>query len=201
MSLSACSPGFTGDVGEFSPLSAATSSSPEEPQVDAPGAELSPPAPRPSSETVPLPRAQPLDVLAEEDSQLTVTEVRSGSHATFDRVVVELAGDGSPGWYVSTTDRPVTDGSGRAVDYIGETALVIDVRGLTGHGNPDKESPATPIDDAATETVRSITPLGISEGVQRVVIGLDKADPTFNVNVLDGPTRIVVDILDTPERR
>lgn len=196
MSLSSCAPRNAENTSEFHPVSAPTSTSAPESEVDAPGAELSPPSPRPSSETAPLAGAQPLDVLPEDDTSLDITEVRAGSHSTFDRVVIELEGQGSPGWYVSTTDDPVSDGSGAPVTYDGTTALVIDVRGLEGFSDQDDDPGNTPVHNAAADVVRSVRAMGVFEGTQRVVIGLDDATPSFTVNLLDGPTRIVVDITD-----
>lgn len=187
VSLTACSGGGADEDNEFNPVSASTSS----PQFAAPGAELASPAPRSSSEAGPLSGSQPLDVLPEGGTRMTVSEVRAASHGTFERVVIELEGEGSPGWFVTTEDTPTADGSGAPIDYEGDTALVIDVRGLEmpqgGNG--------TPVRKISTDLIESVEAKGVFEGMQRIVVGIDGDDPDFTLNILDSPTRIVVDIL------
>lgn len=187
VSLTACSSGGADDDNEFNPVSASTSS----PQFSAPGAELASPVPRSSSESGPLSGSQPLDVLPEEGTRMTVSEVRAASHGTFERVVIELDGEGSPGWFVTTDDAPTADGSGAPIDYDGETALVIDVRGLEMSPGGDD----TPVKKIGTELIESVEAKGVFEGMQRIVVGIDEDDPDFTLNILDSPTRIVVDIL------
>ena len=52
----------------------------------------------------------------EAPAQLAVTDIRIAGHDDFDRVVFEMAGNGMPGWYVSYTEQPFYQGSGRTVD-------------------------------------------------------------------------------------
>ncbi|MGP9722384.1 AMIN-like domain-containing (lipo)protein [Corynebacterium sp. AOP40-9SA-29] len=189
VSLTACSGGGADDDNEFNPVSASTSS----PQFAAPGAELASPAPRSSSESGPLSGSQPLDVLPEEGTQMTISEVRAASHGTFERIVIELEGDGSPGWFVTTDDEPAADGSGAPIDYDGDTALVIDVRGL----EMSESSTDVPVKKISTDLIESVEAKGVFEGSQRIVVGLGEDNPDFTLNVLDSPTRIVVDILKT----
>lgn len=180
-----------GEDAVFSPANSAHSPASDSPA--APGAELSSPQPRTSSESGPLPGSQPLDVLPADGTRLDVVDVRAGTHGNFDRVVIELDGRGSPGWFVADDDSPTADGSGRPIDYDGETALVIDVRGLVLPGNGGADGP--PVTNAANTLVNSVDVEGIFEGQQRIVVGLDEADLSFNVNLLDSPTRLVVDIM------
>ncbi len=177
---------------EVTAVSAATGTAQHTAELDAPGADLSSPVPRASNESGPLTGSQPLDVLPEEDTEVTVSEVRTGSHESFDRIVIELDGKGAPGWYVSTDKAPTADGSGLPIRYEGDTALVIDVRGVQMPSNATGD-PA-PVHNVAEGVVRSADVQGVFEGMQRIVIGLADDNPTYNVTLLDSPTRIVVDV-------
>lgn len=190
-SLSACGGDRDNPGNSFNPVSAETSADAPAAAFAAPGANLASPVPRPSTETGPLPGSQPFDVLPSEGTRMKISEVRAATHDGFDRIVVELDGDGSPGWYVSTDDRPTADGSGNPVSYDGDTALVIDVRGLVGDSDH-----SAPVDNVARGVIGSVQSLGVFEGTQRIVVGLDVDDPTFTVSRLDDPTRVVVDVMD-----
>ncbi|MEY8566047.1 hypothetical protein AALF15_05680 [Corynebacteriaceae bacterium 7-707] len=198
VSLAACSSSDDSPRDEeFTAVSAATGSAAQTTEFEAPGAELSSPVPRASNEAGPLAGSQPLDVLPEDETRLNVAEVRTGSHEDFDRIVVELDGTGAPGWRVSTEDSPTSDGSGLPISYDGETALVIDVRGVvtpTDSTGSTSSTGRTPVHEKANGVVRSVDVQGVVEGVQRIVIGLKNSDPSYKVTLLDSPTRIVVDI-------
>ncbi|MEJ6549354.1 AMIN domain-containing protein [Corynebacterium sp. USCH3] len=194
VSLVACSDADRAPRAEdVTAVSAATGTAPDTAEFDAPGAELGSPVPRASSESGPLTGSQPLDVLPADETRMTVSEVRTGSYEAFDRIVVELSGDGAPGWFVSTDDDPTADGSGLPLSYEGDTALVIDVRGVELPS--DSAEDPTPVHDTAEGVVRSVDVQNVFEGTQRIVIGLDGAAPTYNVTLLDSPTRIVVDVI------
>lgn len=161
-------------------------------EFDAPGAELSSPVPRASSEAGPLVGSQPLDVLPEDGTRMGVTEIRTTSHEGVDRIVVELDGTGAPGWHVSTDISPTAAGSGLPIGYGGATALLIDVRGVV---QPTvSPSGPSPVHDAAGGILRSVGVQGVFEGVQRIVVGLGDGAPNYRVSLLDSPTRIVVDV-------
>jgi hypothetical protein len=62
---------------------------------------------------------------------LGVSDVRFGVHETFDRVVLDLPGEGVPGWHVEYVDRPVREqGSGRVIELAGDAWLRISARGV-----------------------------------------------------------------------
>lgn len=63
-------------------------------------------------------------------SELTVTNVRIGQHEGFERVVFELDGGGTPGWFVDYADSPTQQGSGKTIDHSGETALNVNIDGV-----------------------------------------------------------------------
>ncbi|MGO1703501.1 MAG: AMIN-like domain-containing (lipo)protein [Candidatus Corynebacterium faecigallinarum] len=145
---------------------------------DAPGAELSRPAPRSSDESDPLTGTQPKDVLPSEGAELSITEVRAGTHDDFDRIVVELDGSGSPGWKVAPDE---SDGG-----------LEITVRGLKPSGSPE-ESPR--VSNAANTEVTSVDVGGANNGSRRIMVGVKDASADYSVSLLSSPSRLVVDII------
>jgi hypothetical protein len=168
--------------------------------VSAPGAELGTPTRAAMSEDGPMSGSQPLNVLPGEGTALTATGVRAASHSDFDRVVVDLTGTGSPGWAVTMTDHPTADGSGAPVDYTGQEAIVLDVRGIDMNAaardaaaGRDATPPLTLAKD--TGSIGSVKVAGASEGQQRVVIGVAGHDPDLRLNLLPSPTRLVIDIM------
>lgn len=151
-----------------------------------------------SSELEPMAGSQPLDVLPSTGSHFQVQEMRSGAHRDFDRVVIELAGEGQPGWLIRLTEDPAQSGSGFPIEYEGEQAMVVTVRGVEAPITPEGEvlPPVEhPDKDPDTKVVLSTQDEGWFEGQQNFILGLNKRNPGLKVNLLTGPTRIVVDIL------
>lgn len=124
-------------------------------------------------------------------AQLTITEVRTGSHSGYDRVVLEFSGSGVPGYSLTLTDSPIADGSGFPIEYTGEQALVITA---TGMAIPEG---ATRVVGAPTGVIGSVEAMGVFEGAQLIVVGLTDPDITLadiTTGSLSDPTRLVFDI-------
>jgi hypothetical protein len=133
-----------------------------------------------------------------EGSLLGLVEVRTGRHAGFDRVVLELDGAGTVGWRVAYTDDPRLAGSGHAVEVAGAAALQIDVSGVgypfdTGvpaYGGPDRlPGPGA--------SVAEVVVGNLFEGLQGVFVGAQDELP-FRVLRLSAPERLVVDVAHPP---
>lgn len=151
-----------------------------------------------SNELEPMAGSQPLDVLPGQGAHLKVVDVRDGGHRDFDRFVVELDGEGQPGWFVQLTEEPRGMGSGLPIEYKGAQAMVIGLRGIEAPINRDgsiRPKVEAPKVEAHTKVIDSISNEGWFEGEQRFVIGLKKRNPEFKVNLLRGPTRVVIDIM------
>ena len=126
-------------------------------------------------------------------SQLVVTGMRYGSHDSFERVVLDLSGTGSPGWSTELTSTPTRDGSGFPVEYKGTTALMINIEGTTypfelGMEDPDL-SPIT----STGGVVTGVQSLGTFEGRSAFVIGLNGSH-AYSIQTLNDPLRVVIDI-------
>lgn len=155
-------------------------------------------SPTPSSTTTSPAPGGTGDVQAEPTGgQVFLVDARLGSHEGYDRVVWELAGDGTPGYRVGWTDDPRRDGSGEAVDLPGNATLQVV---LVGVGiPPDAPAGITPYDGpqtlslASTAVVTEVEVGGIFEGYLTGFVGAEQERP-FEVSLLSGPTRVVVDV-------
>ncbi|WP_433524943.1 AMIN-like domain-containing (lipo)protein [Nocardia pseudovaccinii] len=133
------------------------------------------------------------------DAGLTVSGIRIGHHAGFDRVVYELGGAGTPGWIVQYTEQAVQDASGKVVDVAGRSILEVQItgsaypfdNGVTPYSGPD---PAT---DPSAPVVAGVYRSGVFEGTTQSFIGVNTDRPAFEVSTLTNPTRLVIDIANT----
>jgi hypothetical protein len=131
------------------------------------------------------------------DAAVTVTDIRIGRHDGFDRVVFEVEGTGTPGWAVQYVDDPTSQGSGEPIDVEGDAVLQVT---LTGIGLPDDTgaeewSGANPLSVADTETVTEVAFDSTFEGQTVAFVGTT-AEVPFRVYLLEGPTRVVLEVAD-----
>ena len=124
----------------------------------------------------------------------TLTEVRVGGHATFDRVVFELEGD-RPGHDVRYVDEVVQDGSGFPIPLDGRAFLQVSLIPATALS---EEGPFGPLPSVAgLAALRDLAFAGDFEAV--VTFGIGVAQRTaFRVLQLDAPSRVAIDITHTP---
>ena len=129
----------------------------------------------------------------------TLTDLRAGRHACYDRLVLDVEGD-SAGYTVRYVTEVVQDGSGDAVRLDGGARLEIVARLLDL--DPDGNSLYNPadrlraVDVTGFRTFRQVAALGRFEGYTQVGLGV-RARLPFRVFTLDGPgslSRIVVDV-------
>lgn len=128
---------------------------------------------------------------------LVLTDVRVGDHVGFDRIVLEFAGNGTPGWVVNYVDEARLDGSGKAVTLGGEAVLDIYASGTTypgpegnyysGHGQ---------FEPWKGGDINDVHVGGTFEGYTQVLAGIEGDPVPFRVFALTDPSRLVVDVLD-----
>jgi hypothetical protein len=130
-----------------------------------------------------------------------VTQVRSGRHDCYDRVVLNIADGAGLDWYdVRYVDEVRTDGSGAVVPTRGGASLQVVVF-ATNHDNHDFYPNATVNTNelanvARYRTLRQVVWAGEFEGMSTVGIGT-RARLPFRAFILSGPAndvRVVVDI-------
>lgn len=130
---------------------------------------------------------------------LLLRDVRVGRHDGFDRVVVELAGTGTPGWVAEYVGTPRAEGSGEVVDVGGDHVLGVTVSGVTIR----KGYPRTPPDFFRGDRhftpelggpVADVNLLGAHEGYSQLFLGIDGDRAPYRVFALSNPARLVVDV-------
>lgn len=121
------------------------------------------------------------------------TDFRAASHEGYDRVVLELTGEGPVGWWTHWSDAAVQDSRGEPIDLAGTAFLNVIVRGT-----------ATPSDEneiglyysgdpsAAAGSIESFFD-GTFEGSTNLVIGMDQKRP-YRIFTLQDPLRVVIDV-------
>lgn len=129
---------------------------------------------------------------------LEVTDVRAGDHEGFDRVVFEFSGTGTPGWFAGFVDEPRQQASGYPVEMAGDSFLEINIPGMA--------MPLDPSDDTAVPEAGVIDGAGghgriadiyfgsVFEAQGQFVIGLNGDERPYQIQLLQEPTRLVVDI-------
>lgn len=121
--------------------------------------------------------------------------VRVGDHEGYDRVVVDLAGEGVPGWRAEYVPEAIEDGRGNRIEVDGEAILSIDISGTRypeeGEGH---DVPRGPVE--GPDIVEEVHYVGTFEGLTQVFIGVDDGPAEFRVFALAQPARLVVDIAD-----
>jgi len=121
-----------------------------------------------------------------------ITGVRAGTHACYDRLVVDLAGRGD-GWFVRYVDEVRADGSGNVVPVRGGARLeVVVVEPAASTVTPRREL----VDVGGYPTFRQVAWAGSFEGQTTLGLGV-RARLPFRVTALTGPgggSRLVVDV-------
>ena len=153
--------------------------------------------------------AEPLDVEATTttaqrdsvDGRLVVTDVRVGTHDGFDRVTVELDGEGDAGWFTELTDQPTSQGSGEPIEFEGEVALWLAAQMINLPGDePEGVDEDARIDVDLTVpgpeggVITEVVGDTLFEGIQTFAIGLDEERP-YRIERFEDPERIVIDVL------
>jgi hypothetical protein len=139
--------------------------------------------------------AEPDTAEASADARVTVSDLRIGAHDGFDRVVLEVGGEGRPGWDVRYADEAASQGSGEPVDVAGDAVLQVT---LTGAGYPadtgvEEFSSDGPVRIADTEVVTEAVFDATFEGTTVAFVGTTARAP-FRVYLLEAPTRVVLEV-------
>ncbi len=130
-----------------------------------------------------------------------VTDVRSGRHACFDRLVIDLnsKGKGSPGYRVEYVGKVTHDGSGAVVPLRGGAKLRIIVNAPAYAGGKLTYKPANwreLTNVSGYRTFRQVAWAGTFEGQTTIGLGVRARLPmrAFVLNDADGGHRVVIDV-------
>ncbi len=139
--------------------------------------------------------------LAKSTDHLTtghVTGVRTGRHACFDRLVIDLDGDPA-GYRVEYVKNLVADGSGNPVAVKGGAIIriIATAPGFDDNGSPTVDpNKVNATNVSSYRTFRDVEWAGSFEGQTTIGLGV-RARLPFRVFVLDGPgngSRLVIDV-------
>lgn len=188
--LSAC--------GDAAPAEPSAEPSSTTPTTSEPSVEPSTPTATATETEEPVPF--PADVSVDEqspsdDAQLTVTDVTTGQHEGYDRVVFRLGGTGTPGWMVRYTEGATDDPAGTELDIAGDGTLQVVLLGFQlPYVTGVEEWGGDPILTPDYSVLREVDVRGQFEGQELAYLGLDAGDHPFRVFALTDPTRVVVDV-------
>lgn len=150
-----------------------------------------------TDEPVPFPAdVAPDEQAASVDAALTLTDVTTGRHEGYDRVVLRYDGTGTPGWMVRYVDAATDDPADTVLDLAGDGILQVVVLGvrLPFETGVDEWTGPNPILTPDYAVLREVNVRGQFEGQELSFLGLDAADRPFRVFSLTDPTRVVVDV-------
>jgi hypothetical protein len=122
-----------------------------------------------------------------------LVDIRTGTHAAYDRVVFDLKGH-APGYAVRYVQTVRQDGSGKVLDLRGNANLMVRLRPADAH-----DADGHPTYDGAHRillnypNLREVRFAGDFEATVSIALGL-RHKAGFRVFTLHDPTRIVVDV-------
>lgn len=129
------------------------------------------------------------------DVALTLTDVTTGEHEGYDRVVFRFDGTGTPGWMVRYTDVATDDPADTILDIAGDGTLQVVLLGVQMPGAEGLAWTGTnPILTPTYATLREVNVRGQFEGQELAFLGVDTPDHPFRVFALTDPIRVVVDV-------
>lgn len=132
-----------------------------------------------------------------EPAQLAISGVRVDSHnsadGVVDRIEMDLAGDGEPGWFVDYTATPMKISVGKPLAMDGQVFLNINVDGTIHPGEIGVDTTELVQMANPSENVVAVVNGGTSEGRSQIVVGLHNKAP-YSVQMLENPKRLVIDL-------
>lgn len=150
-----------------------------------------------SSDAPPFPaNTEPDTGTASSGALLTVTDIRTGHHTGFDRVVFEVDGTGTPGWDVRYVDEAVEQGRGDVLPVAGNAILQVTI---TGVGYPtetgiEEFDGTVPLPGHGTDVVTEVVWDSTFEGTSVAFVGTTEEAP-FRVYLLEAPARVVLEVV------
>jgi hypothetical protein len=125
-------------------------------------------------------------------AELVLADIRIAGHPTYERIVLEFAGTGKPGWSAQYVDPPRADGSGKRIRIEGDSFLDVYASGTVYAEDYPYDGPR--LLQPSTEVIRAARVVGSFEGMDQFVIGIDGPRAPYRVFALSDPPRLVVDV-------
>lgn len=128
------------------------------------------------------------------DEPQEITDVRTGLHEDFDRVVLDLTGDEPHlGWFAGFVDEAVEDPTGEPLAVKGDAFLQLGIYGIDWTTPSTDRYSGASVDGGSLEVVEEVVFGGLFEAQQQILIGLDERT-AYRMFALSDPARIVIDI-------
>lgn len=145
-------------------------------------------------DTQPFPADTARDEAPASGAQLTLTDVRVGTHVGYDRVTFEFSGDGEPGWVVRYTEEARAQGSGAVVDVAGDATLQVLITSVAPPTGDEVFTAPGRIASSQLEVIDEVVPGTTFEGALDAFIGVTEQVP-FRARRFSAPPRVVIDIM------
>jgi hypothetical protein len=126
---------------------------------------------------------------AEADPVADLTNIRTGRHATFDRVVLDLTGP-QPGGTSSVVPEVISCGSGKPISVPGNEFAEVHLQPARGWNYTGPRNFATP----GLANVRGVAISCDFEADLGVDVGYEKPGSQHSVFFLQNPLRLVIDV-------
>ena len=150
-----------------------------------------------SDAPVPFPAdVEPDEQPSSDGAAMTLTDVSTGEHEGYDRVVFRFEGTGTPGWMVRYVDTATDDPADTVLDIAGDGTLQVVLLGvqLPDTTGVAEWSGTNPVLTPGYPVLREVNVRGQFEGQELAFVGVDTADHPFRVFALTDPVRVVVDV-------
>jgi hypothetical protein len=124
----------------------------------------------------------------------TLTDVRTGRHKNFDRIVLEFSGSAVPGYHIEYVDKPARQcGSGDPVLVTGDASLLIQVMPANAHNDQGEATVADRERKLSLPVMKEAKLICDFEADVQWLVGVAKPNK-YRVLELLNPSRLVVDI-------
>jgi hypothetical protein len=121
-----------------------------------------------------------------------LTGVRTGAHATFDRVVFDVP-SGVTGAQAEYVPQLIADGSGKVLPILGTSIVQVVLHGVSAHDEAGKPTAAPALLTPELANLRQVRLSGDFEATVGYGLGL-RHKAGFRIFALTNPNRIVVDV-------
>jgi hypothetical protein len=136
-----------------------------------------------------------LDAAPSPDAAVTVTGAHAETLDGFDRLVLDLAGQGEPGWGVESVESGADDGTGDPVEVAGTQLVRLRLAGVAFPADVELAALEPQLIDVGGPALTQVAVRSWSEGTLNVFLGVaDATEPQIMVTMNHDPRRLTVDV-------
>ncbi len=136
-----------------------------------------------------------LDTAPSSDAAVTVSGVRAETLDGVDRLVLDLAGDGEPGWVAEVVESAADDGTGDPVDIAGDQIVRLRLAGVAFPVGGEPAGVEPQLLDVGGPALTQVAVRFWSEGNLNVFLGVTgHHEPQLAIALTHDPLRLTVDV-------